>query len=245
MYLELAQSVAAHVPMTSLSKTGGRVDLNGPALKDSELNVCPGERFAHQPYITKCSGVLVAPDVIATAGHCMMSPADCSEYAWVFNYKVRNARQKTVSVRNEDVYRCKKVVRQSMTSGKDFALVRLDRAVENARPVKVAARKPKIGDKLVTIGNPSGLPQKVADGGVVKRVSHTEFMATLDTFNFGSGSPVFDIATGEYIGILVRGQTDYVSHPSKDCMIPNVVSEDSGGEDISATMQFQRFIRDL
>src|SRR5262249_25343784 len=33
-------------------------------------NLCAGERFRDQPIGAFCSGFLVAPDIIATAGHC-------------------------------------------------------------------------------------------------------------------------------------------------------------------------------
>lgn len=41
--------------------------------------LCMGEKFAEQPVIANCSGALVAPDVIMTAGHCLQTEADCKD----------------------------------------------------------------------------------------------------------------------------------------------------------------------
>lgn len=245
MYQRLASATAAQVPLEQIEFFGRNAALKGPTLAESMWNVCSEERFSKQPSLSKCSGVLVAPDLLVTAGHCVMSISDCRNYAWVFNYKLRNSRQKQVVVRQRDVYRCKEIVTFEMTKDWDYGIVRLERVVANRTPVKVATQKPKVGTPVLTIGNPSGLPQKIADGATVKSVSEWEFRANLDTFEYGSGSPVFNQQTGEYLGILVRGETDYVQHQTKSCMIPNVLSDDSLGEHISSAVQFAHLIEDL
>lgn len=244
LHQELAAATAAQVPLDQIRIFGRNAALEGPSIAEGE-NVCSEVKFSHQSSVSKCSGVLVAPDLIVTAGHCVMSPSECRNYAWVFNYKVRNTRQKDVVVRERDVYRCKEILHFQMTRHWDFGIVRLEREVSNARPVKVATEKPKVGTAVMTIGNPTGLPQKIADGAVVKSVSEWEFKANLDTFNYGSGSPVFNQKTGEFVGVLVRGETDFVDHQTKSCLVPNVISDDSPGEDVSSTLQFLHLLEDL
>jgi V8-like Glu-specific endopeptidase len=72
--------------------------------------------------------------------------------------------------------------------------------------------------KLVVIGHPSGLPQKVSDDGQILNNKEEDFFVTnLDTFGGNSGSPVVDLNSGMIEGILVRGEEDYIYDFKKGC----------------------------
>ena len=43
---------------------------------------CPEEPFGDQPTAAFCTGFLVGPDLIATAGHCGMSTETCFVFGW-------------------------------------------------------------------------------------------------------------------------------------------------------------------
>jgi V8-like Glu-specific endopeptidase len=237
LYQKLASSTAARILLSNIREEGNNAFITAETLAQN-LDVCPEAKFARQTVAADCSGTLIAPDLVVTAGHCMMSHGACPDYAWVFNYKVRNQRQSGVTVRIRDLYRCKAVQKLDMNEGHDYALVQLDREVENVSPVKVASTLPGVGTPVLTIGNPSGLPQKIADGANVKSTTETEFKANLDTFNKGSGSPVFHARTGELLGVLVRGEKDYVQDKNRNCYIPNNIPDSSPGEDVSSSVQF-------
>lgn len=249
LYQRLAGATAALIPENKLRFEGRNVFIIAPSMAQ-ELNVCTEERFSHQTKASDCTGVLVAPDIIATAGHCYMNPSNCGSMYWVFNYTARNARQSRFSVRTRDVYACKEIIDMQLTEAwknseeyLDYALIRLDRPVVNTTPVKLASGLPKKNQKVLTIGNPSGLPQKIADGAWVKSVGKFEFKANLDTFNYGSGSPVFDQTSGEYLGVLSRGADDFVQHKTKSCLISNRIDDSNPGEVISSVIQFKKFLR--
>lgn len=241
LYKRLAESTAARILMSTIRQQGSNVYFTASSLKD-DMNVCAEARFSHQQVAADCSGVLVGPDLLVTAGHCMMSQGACDSYAWVFNYQVRNSRQDEVTVRTRDVYECKHIIQTKVAEGQDFAVIRLDRKVQNVVPAKVARSLPTKGTRVVTVGTPSGLPLKIADGAVVKTVTTTEFTANLDTFSKGSGSPVFNAETGELMGVLVRGELDYKKDPRKGCNIPNVLPDSSPGEGISSSLQFAKYL---
>lgn len=248
LYQRLASATAALIPENKIRIEGRNAFILAPSISEA-LNICPEERFAHQPKASDCSGVLVAPDIIATAGHCYMSPSNCGSKYWVFNYLARNARQSRFSVRTRDVYSCKEIIDMQLTeAGRnsseylDFALIRLDRPVANAVPIKMAKGLPERNQSVMTIGNPSGLPQKIADGAWVKSKGKFEFRANLDTFNYGSGSPVFDQKTGEYLGVLSRGADDFVQHKTKSCLVANRIGDSEPGEIISSIVQFKKIL---
>ncbi len=54
----------------------GRARLSAATL--AERGLCGDERFAAQPTAAFCSGTLIAPDLVLTAGHCVASAPDCA-----------------------------------------------------------------------------------------------------------------------------------------------------------------------
>ena len=124
-------------------------------------------------------------------------------------------------------------------------MVRLKRKVVGRTPLRVKRdSKAKSGDEIVVIGHPSGLPTKVAGGASVRNDAGTYFVANLDTYGGNSGSAVFDSASGEVAGILVRGETDFRRVGS--CLQSNVCT-DSGcrGEDVTHIGRALDFIPEL
>jgi V8-like Glu-specific endopeptidase len=195
----------------------GKYTILPPQQLGEEMGLCKGERFAEQSNSVVCSGFLVGPDLLVTAGHCIQNQEDCNETSWVFDYKLQpKTNRADVMVGNDKVYKCKKVVEAKLFSDKDgtridYSLVKLDRAVIGKKPLKFrTSSKVATNTDIVVIGHPSGLPQKVAAGAKVLLNNDDHYFQTnLDTFGGNSGSAVFDEKTGQVEGILVRGAKDY------------------------------------
>ena len=236
IYSTLAESSAAMIKNVNLIEYNAlQYELSGRTLVD--MGMCESERFSKQPTSATCSGFLVASDTIVTAGHCVQSQNDCDSRSWVFDYKVDREDDSQVIVDKEQVYKCSKIISQELdfNSEVDYAVIKLDRKVEDRAPLKFRTKgKVVVGDSLVVIGHPSGLPTKIADGANVRSVNDVYFKANLDTYGGNSGSAVFNATTGVIEGILVRGETDYVGHSEKNCKISNVFASDDGdGEDVT------------
>jgi hypothetical protein len=217
------------------------VTANGDAAKlatqnyGQSMNLCKEEPFYEQGSGAFCSGSLVAPDVIMTAGHCVTSAAECANIKFVFGFAIKEKGVETDSVPAAEVYGCKELIgRQQVNDGADWALVRLDRTVSGHAPLKLdltgAVAK---GDEVLVIGHPSGLPTKIAGGAHVRDASNDGFfVANLDTYGGNSGSAVFNATTGLVEGVLVRGETDFVK--KGDCQVSNVCPVDGcRGEDVT------------
>jgi V8-like Glu-specific endopeptidase len=243
LFLRLADSTVAMIGNEKITLRGNTAELNGVTLQE-RFNLCDKERFIDQPSIAYCSGFLVAPDVIATAGHCMDRIGQCENFSWVFNYKITEKNQTAVSVASSEVYSCKSIIAQQNREGRDFALIKLDRPVSGHAPVQLAQQPASLGTPLVMIGHPSGLPQKIADGAQVMSVHADGFRANLDAFQINSGSAVFHARSGELVGILVNGLPDYRANEGLSCTEVNVVSDSRGdrGEGVSAVSQFAALI---
>ena len=242
---ELAQrSVVALVPHNRLARpqTGG-VQLVAPLLSemrfatrgDKLLPLCPSEPFRAQPAAADCTGVLIDDDLVLTAGHCFADDADCSSFAYVFDYFER-AEGELETVSSSDVYSCRKLLahRVSDTGSAtqvDFALVRLDRPALSRHPVALRVSALEQDEPLVAIGYPSGLPAKIDQGARVidtRGAMHDYFLLNSDTFAGSSGSGIFD-RNGVLVGVLVRGGYDFtVSPDNPECVVSSVVPDEPG-----------------
>lgn len=232
---------AAADAVVALVKTGDltrRSDGNYALATESyaeSYDLCGSEPFVSQPLGCFCSGFLVAPDVIATAGHCVKGARDLPGVRFVFGFRLTSASKVRTEFPPDDVYAGAAVIgRQLDDDGTDWALVRLDRPVVGRKPVRFRKEgKVRTGQPLYVIGHPCGLPQKYAPGATVRHNSpKTYFVANLDTYGGNSGSPVFDSKTHRVEGILVRGETDFVSNGS--CFV-SMVCPTTGcrGEDVT------------
>jgi hypothetical protein len=127
---------------------------------------------------------------------------------------VDDATLQTVS--SDDVYSCSALVVHRLPPVGDFAVLRLDRPVKGRQPAKVRLGARSVGedDALLITGCPSGIPIKIADSAKVRenRANFLDFfVANLDSFEGNSGSGVFLAGSKELVGILTRGEEDYVT----------------------------------
>ena len=235
-YLGYAKATAAMIPSSKLKELSEyEVAIESKPL--AARGICVGETFSEQPTAANCSGFLVGDDLLVTAGHCIKNSYDCSTNSWVFDYKIDYAGQTEINVTSSAVFRCKEILSQSLEreSKMDYALIKLDRKVSGRTPLKFRTRgKPKVGDALVVIGHPTGLPTKIADDANIRRVNDVYFVANLDTYGGNSGSAVLNADSGVVEGILVRGEQDYVLNDEDKCQVSNVFRSDEGrGEDVT------------
>jgi V8-like Glu-specific endopeptidase len=233
VHYELSRSSAVAV-LTSLMEpnTTGGLTLYTDTL-DSLL--CPEERFSTQisiPYA--CSGFLIAPNIIATAGHCMSNTGVvqnepemyCDAYSWLFDY---NGDTDPNNVPRASLYRCKQIIyaiNESEYPYRDYALIELDRPVLDRAPLVMSAEPVMIGQALHMIGHPLGAPAILSRNAVVYRndQSQNTFITSLDAFSGNSGSAVFN-ELNQVVGILIAGtpQPDIVQNGS--CGIYNRCDE--------------------
>ncbi len=79
--------------------------------------LCEGERFADQPVGPFCSGFLVAPDLVLTAGHCVASEAACEMIRFVFGFSVKKEGEYPRGAPGDQVYACRSVVARGYVEG--------------------------------------------------------------------------------------------------------------------------------
>lgn len=236
--VELASSTAVMVLNSGLKKRGDSYQLVDYQTLDQRIPLCPEEPFAKEISVGECSGFLVAPDVLVTAGHCIKNKYDCKKAKWIFDYAITYPGEDLSTLPAENAYGCSKILDRELNggTGMDFAIIRLARKVIGRSPLKVRTSG-SIENKspLVLISNPIGIPTKIAIDAIVhNNRDKLFFVADTDSFQGSSGSAVFNHDTGLVEGILVRGGEDYIRDEARRCIKYNRCSsvDECRGEDV-------------
>lgn len=231
--LHQADATVALVRTASLETLGDLTTLKTTAY-GSSMGLCATEPFYAQETLAYCSGSLVAPDIVLTAGHCLRSQTTCDSTKFVFGFRVGDPLTLPRQVPTEQVFGCKQLLHTiSEPTGEDFALVRLDRPVTHVKPLAYRTEgRLSVGDPLKVMGHPSGLPLKIAGGASVRAMKEQFLVANLDTYGGNSGSAVFNAVTGAVEGVLVRGEMDFTYQ--NGCRVSNRCAADGcRGEDVT------------
>lgn len=186
------------------------------------------------------------PDPDANASSNTGEPTyDITKIRFITNIKVTadNARENDILVPAKDIYQPVKqdalLASNWASLGADWALIKVERADGKAigkedkekRTVVGYQTEVKEGDDVYCLGHGFGLPLKIAMKGKVAVAPGCEehFDCDLDVFSGNSGSPVFNADNHQVIGILIRGERNFIhgsheEHEGKHCLLPSTAS---------------------
>lgn len=247
-FSDYARATAVMIPKSSIS--GNKVYATTLRTRLSKMhgtvNFDDNVRFLDQPACANCTGFLIAPDIIVTAGHCIETMKQAEDYVWLFDYTVENdynAKAGYFTIKPENVYEVKEVLGayfQDIRTYTDYSVVRLANKTKR-KPYRFrTGGKVALGSEVYTIGSPTGLPLKLADNAIVVDNSQEKwFKNNVDGFPGNSGGPVFN-PSGFIEGIHVRGAVelsqgyyvgDYKYDKECDCIktVQWETTDDNGG----------------
>lgn len=228
-FKDLSKSVAGMVRKEAVWKTSDKYNFGRITLET--LKKHPGSQFYNQTLLTECSGFLVAPNRILTAGHCVLDQADCNNHFWTFGFTEKEASKGQIKI--SSTANCSKIISSNYETGNpfDYALIELDRSFTDIKPLKVRTSG-RIDDdaNLVMIGHPQGLPKKLTKNAhILNNEDENIIFASLDAFTGNSGSPVINADTMTVEGILVGGNVDEYEDDDGSLVI-NICPENSNEE---------------
>lgn len=170
-------------------------------------------KFLDQPTVASCTGFLIAPDILVTAGHCINSMEEANNVVWIFDYTSESnfIDGKRLNFKNENIYEVEEILASKFDdeTSEDYAVLKLKRASERT-PYRFRTSGTVLENgPIYTIGTPTGLPLKFSTNAMVVDTSPEYwFKSDIDAFPGNSGGPVFD-KNGFIEGILVRGAVTY------------------------------------
>lgn len=231
---QVMRASAAQIRRDHFSYEEGMLRLNYKTTVKEEYSLCSDVAYAEQFNPAECSGFLIAPDLLLTAGHCVRDESECKSYRWVFDFYYQYPMQDLSILNPSSVHACAEIVDQEYQSGKrlDYALIRLSPPVLDRKPLALRrSGEIELGAQVLAMGHPLGIPGKMAaQGQVQKNGSQYYFTTNLDTFVVNSGSAVLNAQTLEVEGILVRGGRDLKFDGESQCN-RFFISDDSVGEE--------------
>lgn len=247
-----ADSVVAIFKKSKITDNGDGTSTIQTEKFAERYKLCQSEKFRDQPSSCDCSGFLVGSDLVVTAGHCV-DPNNPDSIRLLFGYKMNNKTATQTKIDNNEIYSVKEVIGYMLDPEEpnsrlsDWAIVRLDRSVDNHNIARINRNIINDNQKIHVIGHPCGIPIKYAGNARVKNNSpDAYFVANTDTYGGNSGSPIFNSDNHEIEGILVRGEPDFraTQNSCQVSMVCPVIGENPSceGEHCTRTKEFIQHI---
>lgn len=227
----LGASIAMVVPASEIEIKFKRAIVKANKLKDTVM-LCEGEKFREHLSLPNCTAFLIAPDIMASAGHCFKTEEDCKENKFIFEVKEKYETTQGHEIPLENIFSCKEIIESDIDG---IALIRLEKSTVKKHPLKLNLNKElKHGGDVFMLGHPFGLPLMYSKKVKSKNENSKNpfFLAPLDSFVGNSGSPVFNAKTYEVEGVLISGKEDLYKSEKENCY-KNQVYAEKGGENIA------------
>jgi hypothetical protein len=209
--------------------------------KFASYNFDENIKFLDQPTCANCTGFLIAPDILVTAGHCITNLEQANDFVWIFDYTNELnyiKSKKYIEVNPDNVYEISEIIKANFNKDvdDDYSVLKLDRKSARTPYRFRTSGEIQLESPVYTIGSPTGLPLKFANNAkVINNTADKWFKNDIDTFPGNSGGPVLN-SLGFIEGIHVRGATvetydgtfagDYKYDPECDC-VKTVQSENA------------------
>lgn len=208
------------------------------------VNACKDVRYSNELTIQSCTAFLIAPDLMATAGHCIQEAIDCENKIIAFDVNEASQKGDHYKVLNSNIFECQEVVAQSFNDSGDYSVFRLKKKPRRASLQLRTKGELTAKEKVLMLGHPLGQPLKLSPA-----VSPTDltnpllFKAPLNSFVGNSGSPVINARTLKVEGILVNGAEDFLLDEINQCYRFQVHEVKAGtGEGVSRISEILPFL---
>lgn len=171
------------------------------------FGLCTDEPFFNEKTLGDCTGFLIAPTLLLTAGHCIKDENACANRSIIFNFNNPDQQE----IKGSDLYFCKSIPARLPAAEGDLALIELNRAVtlnHGQRFLEPQIDTRNEAKSIKILGHSFGVSLKVSALESTPQPDGHFFFAKADVSGGASGSPAFNPATGALAGVLISGESD-------------------------------------
>ncbi len=187
---------------------------------------------ANELSVGDCSGVLIAPDRLLTAKHCVQKdPSFCDNYHVVFDFNKINQDleistldnkifySKKIFKLNENIFNCKSVAYKSDST--DIAIITLKKATSNRKFLKVTKSRNLSNNNSRFFGSALGGPVEISTTAIFySNLNNGESLYHNKVFRGSSGGPLINLKTNEIQGIVSSSvQKEYFDEDQGICIL--------------------------
>jgi V8-like Glu-specific endopeptidase len=241
--IKLKSAIGLMVSKDQLTKGLLTSEIQAAKMTES-VNVCSDVRFANELTIESCTAFLIAPDLMATAGHCIQESIDCENKVIAFDVSESSQKADRYKISNSNLYECQEIVAQSFNESGDYSVFKLKKKTRRT-PLKLrTSGEITAKDKVLMLGHPLGQPLKMSPAVTPTDLTNPIlFKAPLNSFVGNSGSPVINAKTLKVEGILVNGAEDFLLDEINKCYRFQVHEVKAGsGEGVSRISEILPFL---
>jgi hypothetical protein len=159
---ELADSTLALVDRRQLQNLPGAQYKLAGRQYGSAYGLCTTEPYYSQQISAFCTGFLVAPNLVATAGHCIQSQAECQNTQLVFGFALKGPQTQNDIFDDQQVYSCSELIKsETANSGADYAVIRIDRMAIGRSSLELRSQgELSVGDEVLSLDIHQAFPSK-------------------------------------------------------------------------------------
>ncbi len=185
----------------------------------------------HGDHVSTCSGTLIAPDLVITAGHCVDDPdVQIPTMSVTFDYETQCGGGKPMGYAPVFHKVLRAVEYGTLGAGPlDYMIVqiRVPDGGLGIPPIPMRTDLPPVGTQVFGIHHPNGAVKKVSrkssEYATVTALEAWGIRTNIDVSGGSSGSGLFD-ATGQFVGVLSNGGKCNLSYAPSDAILNDIAA---------------------
>lgn len=197
--------------------------------------LCSGEIDQDYARIGSCTVFFINPNTALTAGHCLQGTSNNCDNFFITQYESESdfeMNETRIEIPKNKTLKCDHVINLRLNNKiNDLAILKFNKPRSRQR---LNISNEIISNELYSLTHQMGLPKSELNGEILNdKAIDKKFKVSMNFFDGSSGSPVMDKYSDKIVGILVKGEKDFVLDTIDNCRkIKRCFNNECQGEDI-------------